>query len=146
MINYLKDMIKDMIKMSNVTIGIPGLGVTVPIGKPGFDVVRLWRPKVFAYLREPEKGLGLYIENAGYEVAWNGKIICKSSKGSAEYGFTRMYPFSRYEYPEKDKDCLKDLLKLSRSDKKITVEITYQDVYGEEYTETQEIGCKFIIS
>lgn len=128
--------------MLEVTIGIPGLGVTVPIGKPDFKVVRIWRPKVFAYLRESEKGLGLYIENAGYEVAWNGKIICKSSRGSAEYGFTRMYPFWRYEYPEKEKgeDYLKESLKLTRSDKKITVEISYQDVYGEEYEETQEIG------
>lgn len=91
------------------------------------------RPIVFAWLRDEKENPGIRVENAGKGAAWNGKItiLALPSKTETEYGFTRLYEQSRYEYPIEGQRRL--LFK--SSDKKLKIRIMYEDEEknGEKY-------------
>lgn len=92
------------------------------------------RPIVFAWLRDGKEEPGIRVENAGKGVAWNGNVVVttQTSKSETEYGFTRLYEQSRYEYPIEGQPKL--LFDPTR-DKKIKIKITYEDEEkgGEKY-------------
>ncbi len=110
------------------------------------------KPKVFAYLRheklvsnqersgmKPKPLLGIFVENAGRGVAWNGKIEVISPNGKSLYKdvFTRIYPSHANEYPF-DKDLpIDDSVEEKRE---IIVKIDYKDENEKEYSYKEKIG------
>lgn len=123
-----------------------------------------YKPKVFAYLRQEKSTmlpstmtlndrkwisytgtiekrpmLGIYIENAGRSVAWNGKVKVHSPCGKLLYedGFTRLRPMEVYEYPTDKNLPIDESVKERRE---IEVKINYEDENEKEYPYKIKIG------
>lgn len=94
------------------------------------------KPMVFSWLREPEKGVGIYVQNAGFRHAWNRKINCVTSAGATQYGFTRLFPCQTYEYPIAGQPELK----IARTDQELIVQIEYEDMNRKKYEDVRTLS------
>jgi hypothetical protein len=87
------------------------------------------KPVVIAWLREPKKGRGIYVQSVGNGTAFNGNVSCKTNSGSVNYPFTRMWVGQVYEYPIEGQPALP----IGANDKTLTIELTYEDIDGNPY-------------
>jgi hypothetical protein len=87
------------------------------------------KPVVIAWLREPEKGRGIYVQSIGNGTAFNGTVVCRTASGEARYEFTRLWVGQRYEHPIAGQPSLV----IGPNDREMEVIMNYQDIDGNKY-------------
>lgn len=96
------------------------------------------RPFLWAYLREKEKGLGIYVRNDGFGTSDWGKVTIQTLSGFIPYPLAPIMAHTAREIPQGEQPKIS----LSGSEKVVTVSIEYADVNGRPYSWKQDLSLE----